>query len=114
MWENSTKLPDDPPLVCLGQIRGTKLMTGSVRASHANSILNCKDDKLRGNTNSKKQIFNGIFSSYFLTSFRKPVSALYLKTVHILSKLVSFNFVQQMMTVGPSTTGVYFWGLESL
>lgn len=91
MWENSTKLPDDPPLVCLGQITGTKL-TGAVRASRANSILNCKDDKHGGNTNSKTQVFNGIFSSYFLTSFRKPVSALYLKTAYFLSKLW-FNLI---------------------
>lgn len=45
MWENSTKPPDDVPLVCLGQITGTKLTTGSVRGSSANSIPNCKDDK---------------------------------------------------------------------
>lgn len=92
MRENSTKLPDDLPLVCLGQITGTQLTTGSVRGSSSNSIPNCKDDKHGENRNSKKQYCNGIFSSSFLTSFKKPLAALYLKIAYFPSKLW-FHFI---------------------
>lgn len=78
---NTAKLPDDPPVVCLGQITGITLEGAENRTQKRFlSQFHSKPQSSKTWGKQKYQI-TGIFSSYFLTSFRKPVTVLYLKTV---------------------------------